>query len=119
MLRKIDAMHHYYGIASGRCENCPHFVRKIWNRTYHKCSVYGDSNSEATDWRCGYQACGLIDKPFPEGDARIVKLLSRDRDEEPLPGQISMDDILGGDEHETLAGIPALLLGQAHETLSS
>ena len=52
-IRKIDAMHKYYGIASGRCENCPHFITKVFDRKYHKCLVYGDSNSEATDWRCG------------------------------------------------------------------
>lgn len=92
VLRKIDAMHHYYGLASGRCENCPHFSEKRYSRTYHKCLVYGDSNSEATDWRRGYQACGLIDRPFPEGDARIVKMITANRDDEPLPGQMSIFD---------------------------
>ena len=94
-LRKIDAMHKYYGFGSGRCENCPHFRRKVYSRTYNKCLVYGDSNSEATDWRCSYQACGLIDKPFPEDETRIVtRVIAEKRDNEPLPGQIAMD--LGG-----------------------
>lgn len=90
--RKIDAMHKHYGFGAGRCENCPHFQKKVFSRTYHKCLVYGDSNSEATDWRCGYPACGLIDKPFPEGDTRIVKLIiAQKKDDEPLPGQIAME----------------------------
>ena len=91
-VRKIDAMHKYYGYGVGRCENCPHFTRKVYSRTYNKCLVYGDSNSEATDWRCGYTACGLIDKPFPEGDVRIVKMIiAEKKDNQPLPGQLAMD----------------------------
>ena len=90
-MNKIDAMYHYYGVGVGRCGECPHFIRKVWDRTYHKCRVYGNSNSEATDWRVNYQACGLIDKPFPEGDERIVSLvIARKEAEKPLPGQICM-----------------------------
>ena len=91
-VRKIDAMHKYYEYGSGRCENCPHFRRKVFNRTYYKCLVYGDSNSEATDWRCGYTACGLIDKPFPEDETRIVtRIIAKKIDDGLLPGQIVMD----------------------------
>ena len=91
-IRKIDAMHKYYGFGSGRCENCPHFRRKVFDRTYHKCLVYGDSNSEATDWRCGYTACGLIDKPFPADETRIVtRIIASKIDNEPIPGQLVMD----------------------------
>ena len=93
-IRKIDAMHHYYGFGVGFCRDCPHFRSKEYNRKYHKCMVYGDSNSEATDWRKGYIACGLIDKPFPEDERRIVDRIIISRNEnEPIPGQISMDDI--------------------------
>lgn len=91
-IRKIDAMHKYYGIASGRCENCPHFITKVFDRKYHKCLVYGDSNSEATDWRCGYTACGLIDKPFPADETRIVtRIIASKTDKEPIPGQLVMN----------------------------
>ena len=91
-VRKIDAMHKYYGFGSGRCENCPHFKKKVFDRTYHKCLVYGDSNSEATDWRSGYNACGLIDKPFPSDETRIVtRIIASKIDNDPLPGQIAMD----------------------------
>ena len=96
-LRKIDAMHFYYGFGTGLCQNCPHFVKKDWNRKYHKCLVYGDSNSEATDWRKGYMACGLIDQPFPESDVRIVKLIGREAKskmcEEPIEGQIGLEEL--------------------------
>ena len=92
-IRKIDAMYKYYGIAEkGMCGDCPHFLEKEYGRKYFKCRVYGNSNSEATDWRKGYSACGLIDKPFPENDRRIVDRISISRnDNEPIPGQIAME----------------------------
>lgn len=96
IVRKIDAMHRLYGCGVGKCRDCPHIIRKTWNRTYYKCLVYGDSNSEATDWRASYPACGLIDKPFPEDEIRVVKRLNYERDSEVLPGQISMDELMKG-----------------------
>ena len=102
-LRKIDAMHYYYGHGCGKCGNCPHFRAKVFDRTYHKCLVYGDSNSEATDWRKGYPACGLIDKPFPEDETRIVtRIIAKVREETPIPGQVQMD--LGGVYESTGSG---------------
>lgn len=90
-IRKIDAMHHYYGFGVGFCKDCPHFVEKEWERKFYKCLVYGDTNSEATDWRKNYVACSLIDKPFPEGDRRIVDRIIIQREEEQIPGQMMMD----------------------------
>lgn len=91
-LRKIDAMHHYYGVGVGRCGNCPHLRSKTFGHVYHKCLVYGDTAGEGTDWRMKYQACGLIDKPFPEEDVRIMKLVRMAGTPEPqLPGQMRMD----------------------------
>ena len=89
-VRMIDAMYRYYGRGTGICGNCPHLKHKFFDRYYYKCSVYGDSNSEATDWKKSYFACGLIDKPFPESDRRIVELVGSGRkEEEPLQGQMS------------------------------
>ena len=95
MARKIDAMYHYYGKAgSGICANCSHFISKFWDRQYYKCSVYGDSNSDATDWKKSYQACELIDKPFPENDIRIVELVVGDHNDGPIEGQVSIDELI-------------------------
>lgn len=90
--RKIDAMHHFYGYDSGFCRECPHFVERKYDRTYFKCSVYGTSHSAATDWAKSYIACGLIDKPFPADETRIVTRVSKVKeDNEQLPGQIAME----------------------------
>lgn len=92
-MRKIDAMHHYYGYGCGTCESCPHFQDKGWyDKHYFKCRVYGTSNAESTDWRKGYTACGLIDKPFPEDERRIVdRIVASRAEEKPIPGQMMME----------------------------
>lgn len=90
MKRKIEAMYSVYGTGIGICAECPHFRKKIFDRTYHKCTVYGDSNCEATDWRKNWKACGLIDKPFPSGDRRIVETIIAQREEDkPIEWQVS------------------------------
>ena len=93
-LRKIEAMHHFYGFDSQcrQCGQCPHFIRGIYHdRMMSKCTVYGCTHSEATDWRKGYSACTLIDKPFPEEDKRIIDILKarQIRKEEQIPGQMT------------------------------
>ena len=93
-LKKIEAMHSFYGFDSQcrQCGQCPHFIRDIYHdRMLSKCTVYGCTHSEATDWRRGYTACGLIDKPFPEEDNRIIDILKREQimKREEIPGQIT------------------------------
>lgn len=90
--RKIEAMHKLYGFGADRCENCPHLVKHVWGRIYYKCSLYGDSASEATDWRLSWPACGLIDHdPEPDNWIPVIKRYERVVTIEQLPGQISMD----------------------------
>lgn len=93
-MRKIDAMHHYYGCGEGVCGDCPHFVIREWGaKRFFKCSVYGCSRSMATDWGKKYPSCGLKDKPFPAGETRIVNRIAHTKEirEEQLPGQLAMD----------------------------
>ncbi len=98
-LRKIAAMYHFYGIdpLSGKCEDCPHFISGEYHgRRYFKCTVYGCSHSESTDWRKSYTACGLIDHDFPENDARVIDILKHDPilKTEQIPGQMTVEDFL-------------------------
>ena len=94
-LRKIEAMHYFYGWdhLDRKCKECDHLIHGQYNgKWYYKCTVYGCSHSEATDWRKSYDACGLVDHDFPEHDNRIIDILKRQpiQQEEQLPGQISM-----------------------------
>lgn len=97
--RKIDLMHQIFGKAERMCKECDHFRRERYrDKLYRKCEVYGITNSEASDWKASYQACGLFNTPYPYKDNQIIRYVTPERkreiEAEPLDGQI---DILGGD----------------------
>lgn len=92
--RKIEAMYAAYGRSSHLCKECCHFVRKEYARMYFKCKAYGDSNSEATDWRANWMACGLFGKPLRDFVPMVDRLKhsGRKAPDVPLVGQISIFD---------------------------
>jgi hypothetical protein len=102
--RKIEAMHRIFGAFVGKtCKDCPHLVRQDYRgfRGY-KCEVYGESHSEATDWRRKWTACGAIEQMAEEGAMPIYKRIQYERNlpktGESTPqsdGQISIYDLLG------------------------
>ena len=64
MVRKIDLMHKLFGeLPDRKCEECIHLCSFEANRKWYKCENYGETSSEATDWRLKWSACGLIDIP--------------------------------------------------------
>lgn len=88
-VRKIDLMHAKFGKTPYKtCEDCCYFRLHIYNRVYFKCEVYGDSSSEATDWRKGYPACGLYNKPT--NVRNIVRLVKPERNKENDDMQMSL-----------------------------
>ena len=53
------AMHARYGATPGkRCRTCDRLMRHEHKHNYYKCTLYGTSDSAATDWRLSYPACG-------------------------------------------------------------
>ena len=96
ILRKIEAMHSMFGILpEKRCEDCSNLIQGDYHdRHYRKCTVYGATHSEATDWRKKYVACGMFDqvwvgKPIVETDRRVKSAT------EPCEGQITMEGEAG------------------------
>ena len=88
-IRKEKLMYQYFGIGDGKCQECRHLIRKYHNgKTYYKCSVYGDTASEATDWKKSEQACGCKNKPY-SGDVPIVRFVASPKQTEEMDGQIS------------------------------
>lgn len=64
MVRKIDLMHKLFGeLPDRKCKECIHLCSFEANRKWYKCENYGETSSEATDWRLKWSACGLIDIP--------------------------------------------------------
>ena len=99
--RKITAMHKEYGKAHGlKCVDCPslHCREFRSGRRVYKCKAYGDSCAESTDWAKSWPACGLHDKPLPDGHVPLIERLKHSKrvDNRPVDGQVSM---FGGNEN--------------------
>lgn len=95
MLRKIDLMHELFGKADGKCKDCEHYrTFKHHDKSYRKCEVYGITQSEASDWKAGYDACGLFPNKENLYERDIIELrICNNRDsEEQIEGQINMFD---------------------------
>ena len=98
--RRIDAMHLLYGTdpEHRKCGACPHFTKTTpSDRSYFKCEIYGNTESASTDWRRKYPACRLIAAPDFQQQRPIIHCLPRFiRDPEPLPGQVTIEDLISG-----------------------
>lgn len=96
-MRKIDLMYAAFGIdpRCRRCKDCPCLVRTApTSRAYYKCSVYGESSAESTDWAGKWMACGRFGKPLAPGENTVLyqaKGSARKIPEAQLPGQIKME----------------------------
>jgi hypothetical protein len=97
-------MHKYYGkeyvtYSLHKCKDCSNFNKyRYRGKDYKKCSVYGESNSEATDWNNSFEACSMFNCEFV-GNTLIDVLRHQCKvlPEEQLQGQITVDEWLGGD----------------------
>lgn len=100
MLRKIDLMHKLFGtIPDRKCKECDHLCSFEANRKWFKCENYGNTSSEATDWRLKWSACGLIDIP-KRLELPVVKML-RFYNQEPkiesqCEGQMTIEEWING-----------------------
>ena len=91
-------MHEAYGITTGLCRDCCNFTSYKWrDRTVRKCIAYGDTRSEATDWRASNSACGLYNVLFEEtGKRTMLEMLPRGGRPKEAPvcrGQIGFKDL--------------------------
>lgn len=89
----IEAMYDLFGKVHTRCKECCHLHKYHYHdRNYYKCEIYGESDSEATDWRCGWIACGAFNMEVP--NRNIYKALAHTRkvilDNEQVAGQIEI-----------------------------
>ena len=96
--RKIEAMHLRFGVLPDkRCDNCANLIQGDYHGIHlRKCTVYGATHSEATDWRKKYVACGMYDQEY-HGRPIIELLKSAPRkvdEEQPINGQIGIEAML-------------------------
>jgi len=97
--RKLSLMHQMFGKnESHTCGECSNLISgRYRDRTYRKCKVYGQTNSEASDWAKRWTACGMF---CTEYDGRpIIELVrrggSRKLVDAPIDGQIGLEDAHG------------------------
>ena len=68
-------MYRQFGKTPGQtCGTCSNFVSgRYHTRTLRKCSVYGLTHSEASDWAKRWEACGCYNKEWTGGE--IIQLV--------------------------------------------
>ena len=101
MERKIEAMYKYYGRLSEHvhCKECTNFHRgRVGATVVSKCECYGMTHSEATDWKASNEACGLFNLPYSGTPViELVKHSSRRKLESLIEGEVSIEELIGGD----------------------
>lgn len=91
-IRKIELMHRLFGKSEGnRCGGCKNLERyEYGSKNFKKCTVYGVTQSIASDWALKYEACGLFNKDYSGTD--VINYVrpeyqKRIKDEDPIEGQ--------------------------------
>ncbi len=96
-MNKIDLMHATFGtdMQCRRCKDCKCLVRVTESgRSCYKCTVYGLSNAESSDWTKKWPACGRFNKPLEPGEYTVLYMKKREprpRAAEVVPGQMRME----------------------------
>ena len=95
-IRKNQLMYKQFGMCDGHiCGQCRNLIAVCANdRPLHKCRVYGNTRSEASDWAKRWLACGMFNKSYT--GRPIIELVQRGKrppeaPEEPLEGQITWE----------------------------
>lgn len=93
-MRKVELMHKMFGRSPEYlCRECVHYTHKYYNgKPYRKCDVYGNSNSEGTDWKGSDQGCGLAPDKAYKGRpiVELVKYQKKIKDDAVPDGQMKM-----------------------------
>ena len=97
--RRIHAMHKRFGTCGVfRCKDCDHLLRnRPTSRICYKCELYGDTSSEATDWRLSNQACGMYNMHVDMNQwVPVFELVKHEPNgpQPPLEGQVDFSSIL-------------------------
>ena len=93
MMKGIELMHEMFGSGhpSNKCKTCDHLISYTANRRYYKCEIYGDTNSEATDWRLKYPSCAMYNMPYSGIPIiEMKKHMPRKKPESQCDGRISL-----------------------------
>ena len=98
-MKPIEIMHQIFGSGhpSDKCGNCKNFTGYTANRTWYKCRIYGETRSEASDWRRKWNACAMFNMPYNGMPIiEVKKHMPKPVMDEQIEGQMSIFDMEGG-----------------------
>ena len=95
-MTKLSLMHKLYSKNPAQvCGTCSNFVSgRRHGRILRKCSRYGLTHSEASDWAGSWRACGMYCVPLLPGERPVIEWKVPQKAETgPVDGQITMGAI--------------------------
>lgn len=99
IMRKISKMYEWSGGTDWthvckECKNCQKFQKG--NRSVYKCLIYGNTDSEASDWKASYIACKKFNADYT--GTPIIELVKRQpkKKNEEIEGQMRIEDFIKG-----------------------
>ena len=86
--QKAKRMYKQFGMITDgrRCKDCDNLIKV---GAYYKCLIYGNTHSEASDWKISNTACGMFDKDYI-GRSIIELRETQSRSDEQIEGQLSL-----------------------------
>ena len=88
--QKISRMYRRFGKSGSglKCKDCSNLIKvERGNHRVSKCLVYGDTFSEASDWKRSHMACGMINHEY-DGRPIIEICEPRRKADEQIEGQM-------------------------------
>jgi len=88
--QKIIRMYRHFGESQSglKCKDCSNLIKvERGNHRVSKCLVYGDTFSEASDWKRSHMACGMINHEY-DGRPIIEICEPRHKADEQIEGQM-------------------------------
>jgi len=88
--QKISRMYRRFGESQSglKCKDCSNLIRvERGNHRVSKCLVYGDTFSEASDWKRSHYACGMLNQYY-DGRPIIEICEPRRKADEQIEGQM-------------------------------
>ena len=93
MKNKIELMHQQFGKdEKHKCRDCSNLVYHRYNRAFYKCKIYGETSSQASDWRLKYVACGMFNKEYTGNPIISIRKHSiKEKEQEAqIDGQVTL-----------------------------
>ena len=88
--QKISRMYRYFGKSGTgkKCKDCSNLIKvERGNHRVPKCLVYGDTFSEASDWKQSHNACGMLNQYY-DGRPVIRMFGPRSKADVQIEGQM-------------------------------